>query len=174
MPPCFHDILRMNTLRTLRICAALLSLTIASVVWAEPHLKSIKIAVSNPTDQNRAAENIVLSVSDLRKVAPDFYAGSHIVTATQAATVAEDAAVLRADEVPSQVDDIDGGLKPDELAFQIDLKPHQTRIVTITWGPAGSHFSFTRRLRAADQRPLHEEDRRHGLGVEARFLPSLF
>ena len=140
MPPCFHDILRMNILRALRICFALLSLTMASVVWAEPHLKSIKIAVTNPTDQNRAAENIVLSVSDLRKVAPDFYAGSHIVTATQAATVAEDAAVLRADEVPSQVDDIDGGLKPDELAFQIDLKPHQTRIVTITWGPPDRIF----------------------------------
>ena len=42
--------------------------------------------------------------------------------------------VLRASELPSQIDDLDGDHKPDELAFQIDLKPHQTRIVTITWG----------------------------------------
>src|SRR5262249_34183282 len=68
------------------------------------------------------------------------YIGSHIVTATNASTVAEDAAVLRTQELPSQVDDIDGDLKPDELAFQIDLKPRQTRIVTITWGPPDRIF----------------------------------
>ncbi|PYY20103.1 MAG: hypothetical protein DMG60_01620 [Acidobacteria bacterium] len=56
------------------------------------------------------------------------------MTATDASTVAEDAAVLHAQELPSQVDDIDGDLKADELAFQIDLNPRQTRIVTITWG----------------------------------------
>jgi len=124
----------MNTSRALRLGAILLSLTLGPAVWAEPHLKSIKIAVTNPTDQNRTAENIVLSVAELRKVSPDVYIGSQIVTATDASTVAEDAAVLRAQELPSQVDDVDGDLKPDELAFQIDLKPHQTRIVTITWG----------------------------------------
>ncbi|PYY17660.1 MAG: hypothetical protein DMG61_02050, partial [Acidobacteria bacterium] len=93
----------------------------AGLLWAEPHLKSIKIAVTNPSDQNRPAENIVLSVAELRKIAPDIYIGSHIVTATDASTVAEDAAVLHAQELPSQVDDIDGDLKADELAFQIDL-----------------------------------------------------
>jgi unsaturated chondroitin disaccharide hydrolase len=41
---------------------------------------------------------------------------------------------LHATELPSQIDDLDGDFKPDALAFQIDLKPHQTRIVTITWG----------------------------------------
>jgi unsaturated chondroitin disaccharide hydrolase len=105
-----------------------------SFLYAEPHLKSIKVAITNPTDQNRPAENIVLSVPDLRKIAPDFYAGSQIVTATDASTVAEDAAVLHASELPSQIDDLDGDHKPDELAFQIDLKPRQTRIITITWG----------------------------------------
>src|SRR3954452_8675318 len=94
----------------------------------------MKVAITNPTDQNRPAQDIVLSVPDLRKIAPDFYAGSQIVTATDASTAAEDAAVLHASELPSQIDDLDGDHKPDELAFQIDLKPHQTRIVTITWG----------------------------------------
>ena len=75
-----------------------------------------------------------MSIAELRKIAPDFYAGSEIVTATDASTVGEDASVLHATELPSQVDDLDGDFKPDELAFQIDLKPHQTRIVTITWG----------------------------------------
>src|SRR5215468_2727077 len=131
---------RMNTSRALRFCAIFLSLTLGRTLWAEPHLKSIKIAITNPTDQDRRAENIVLSVPALRKIAPDIYIGSHIVTATDASTVADDAAVLHAQELPSQVDDIDGDLKPDELAFQIDLKPHQTRIVTITWGPPDRIF----------------------------------
>ena len=120
------------------LCAALFC--VIGPLWAEPHLKCIKIAITNPTDQNRSAENIVLSVAELRKVAPDIYIGSHIVTATDASTVAEDAAALRTQELPSQVDDIDGDLKPDELAFQIDLRPHQTRIVTITWGPPDRIF----------------------------------
>ena len=102
--------------------------------WADSHLKCLKLSVTNPTEQARPAENIVVSIAELRRIAPDFYAGSEIVTATEAATVAEDASVLHATELPSQVDDLDGDFKPDELAFQIDLKPHQTRIVTITWG----------------------------------------
>lgn len=117
---------------TLLLCAPLL--------LAEPHLKSIKIAVTNPTSENRPAENIVLSVPELRKIAPDFYAGSQIVTATDASTVADDALVLHATELPSQIDDLVGDFKPAELAFQIDLKPHQTRIVTITWGPPDRIF----------------------------------
>lgn len=111
-----------------------LLLCVAPVLHAEPHLKSIKIAVTNPTAENRPAENIVLSVPELRRGAPDFYAGSQIVTATDASTIAEDALVLHATELPSQIDDLNGDFKPAELAFQIDLKPHQTRIVTVTWG----------------------------------------
>ena len=110
------------------------------ILWAEPHLKSIKVAVTNPTDENRPAENIVLSIPELKKIAPDFYVGSQIVTASDASTVAEDATVLHPTELPSQVDDLDGDFKPDELVFQIDLKPHQTRIVTITWGPVDRIF----------------------------------
>src|SRR5882762_4701361 len=117
-------------------CAVMLSLSATQLLWAEPHLKSIKVAVTNPTDENRPAENIVLPVPELKKIAPDFYAGSQIVTTSDATTVAEDAIVLHPTELPSQVDDLDGDFKPDELAFQIDLKPHQTRIVTITWGAA--------------------------------------
>jgi len=121
-------------------CAAIAALLATQILWAEPHLKSIKVAVTNPTNENRPAENIVLSIPELKKIAPDFYAGSQIVTASDASTVSEDATVLHPTELPSQVDDLDGDFKPDELAFQIDLKPHQTRIVTITWGPVDRIF----------------------------------
>jgi unsaturated chondroitin disaccharide hydrolase len=110
------------------------------VLLAEPHLRSIKVAVTNPTDENRRAENIVLPIAALSQIAPDFYPGSQIVTASDATTVAEDAIVLHPNELPSQVDDLDGDSKPDELVFQIDLKPRQTRIVTITWGAVDRIF----------------------------------
>lgn len=121
------------------VCAVLACL-LAPMAWPESHLKCLKIAVTNPTGENRPAEDVVISIPELRKIAPDFYAGSQIVTATDASTVQDDENVLQASELPSQVDDLDGDFSPDELAFQIDLKPHQTRIVTITWGPPDRIF----------------------------------
>src|SRR6185312_4877817 len=130
----------MNKHRGFLFCISLSILFVAPTLAAQPHLKCVKLAVTNPTDQNRPAEDIVVSVAELRRIAPDFYAGSQIVTATDASTVADDATILHATELPSQIDDLDGDFKPDELAFQIDLKPHQTRIVTITWGPPDRIF----------------------------------
>jgi len=101
---------------------------------AQSHIKVIKIAVTNPSGLQRNAEDVVLSVPALRKITSDFAPASVIVTATDAATIAEDAATLETQELPSQVDDLDGDYKADELAFQIDLKPHQTRIVSICYG----------------------------------------
>ncbi len=130
----------MDKSRALLPVASFFILLFGSTLAAQPHLKCMKLAITNPTDQNRRAEDIVVSVAELRKFAPDFYAGSQIVTATDASTVSEDATVLHATELPSQVDDLDGDFKADELAFQIDLKPQQTRIVTITWGPPDRIF----------------------------------
>jgi unsaturated chondroitin disaccharide hydrolase len=56
------------------------------------------------------------------------------VTTSDAATLEEDARTLQTIELPSQADDLDGDNQYDELAFQIDLKPKQTRIVTIAYG----------------------------------------
>jgi unsaturated chondroitin disaccharide hydrolase len=101
---------------------------------AAPRIKVVKLSVTNPTNETRAAEDIVVSVADLRRIAPDFQAGDVIVTTSDAATLEEDARTLQTIELPSQADDLDGDNKFDELAFQIDLKPRQTRIVTIAYG----------------------------------------
>jgi unsaturated chondroitin disaccharide hydrolase len=76
----------------------------------------------------------VVNVAELKRIAPDFKAGDVIVTTSDATTLAEDASTLQTIELPSQSDDLDGDNKFDELAFQIDLKPGQTRIVTIAYG----------------------------------------
>src|SRR6266849_3485340 len=118
------------------LCLAFL-LTMAPAL-AVPRVKVIKLSVENPTDELRLHENIVLSVAELKRIAPDFKAGDAIVTTSDASTLAEDAQTLQTIELPSQADDLDGDNKYDEIAFQIELKPKQTRIVTIAYGEAAT------------------------------------
>src|SRR4051794_978469 len=94
----------------------------AGLAEAAP-VKVIKLAVTNPSREARAAENVVVRVSDLKRVAADFAAGNAIVTSSEAATLEEDGRTLQTVELASQADDLDGDGKYDEIAFQIDLKP---------------------------------------------------
>ena len=147
------------------VVGSILLVLAVSPVWSSEKIKGIKLAVSNPTDMPRSAANVVVNIADLRKVAPDITPGSLIVTATNAATVKEDAAVLEATELPSQVDDLDGNGTGDELAFQIDLGPRQTRIVTISYGPGNRIL----RLRQTYPRRTHAlfSQKIEGLGWES-------
>src|SRR5579864_2849053 len=97
-------------------------------------VKNIKVAVTNPSSVVWSGADVVVSIAEIKKIVPDFAPGAMVVTATNAATVEEDAAILQTEELPSQVDDLDGDGKGDELVFQIDLQPRQTRIVTISYG----------------------------------------
>ena len=119
-----------------RVCTILILICcgVAARVLATPRVKVLKLSVTNPADQTRLAEDIVISVADLKRIAPDFRPSDVIVTTSDAATLGEDAQTLQTIELPSQADDLDGDNKIDELAFQIDLKPRQTRLVTIAYG----------------------------------------
>jgi hypothetical protein len=113
---------------------------------SDQKLKTIGLEIINPSDIARPAENIVVKVGDLKRVASDFKPLGVIVSTGAAG---------RSVELPSQVDDLDGDGKLDELAFQIDLRSRQTRQVTITYGeiaevlplrrsyPARTHAKFT-------------------------------
>src|SRR5712692_8393639 len=132
----------------LAVCPCLFRLTATAASQDRligPRIKVLKVSITNPTNETHLQENVVLSVADLKRVAPDFKAGHVIVTTSEAATLEEDARTLQTVELPSQADDLDGDNKYDELAFQIDLKPKQTRIVTIAYGDAAT----IQRLRGA-------------------------
>jgi len=116
------------------LCSLLFLFCVVIPVQSAPRLKVLKLAITNPTDQERTHDNIVVSIAELKRVAPDFKAGEVIVTTSDAATLEDDARTVQVTELPSQADDLDGDNKFDELAFQIELKPHQTRIVTIAYG----------------------------------------
>jgi unsaturated chondroitin disaccharide hydrolase len=123
-----------HMLRISPLIFAVSCLTFGWPVWAHQSIKGIKLAISNPSSQPRPSANVVVSIPELRKIAPDFTPGTLVVTASDAATLDEDAATLQTSELPSQVDDLDGDGKGDELAFQVDLAPNQTRILTISYG----------------------------------------
>jgi unsaturated chondroitin disaccharide hydrolase len=112
----------------------LIPFVFAGAAQADQPIKSIKITVSNPSETARIAANIVIPIAEIRKVAPDFKPGAAIVTVSDASSLDQDASLLQTEELPSQVDDLDGDGKADELAFQVDLGPHQARIVTISFG----------------------------------------
>jgi unsaturated chondroitin disaccharide hydrolase len=137
----------------------------AHAAWSAPHIKTLKLALTNPTDESRAHENVVVSVAELRRVAPDFRAVACVVTTSDASTLEEDARALQTTELPSQADDTDGDGKYDELAFQIELKPKQTRVVTISYGDAG----VMQRIRSVYPARTHAKFATHfeGMGWES-------
>src|SRR5215472_12387321 len=109
---------------------------------ANPRLLGIKVSVTNPSAEVRRFEPVVIPISALRKVAPDLRAGALLVTVTHTGTVQQDAETLQATEIPSQVDDLDDDGQADELAFQLDLQPHETCIVTISYGEPGRIYKI--------------------------------
>src|SRR5438552_17671619 len=125
-----------SILRTIRLLPLVFVLVLSATVLvaARSRINVLKLSITNPTDELRLHENIVISVDELKTIAPDFKAGDTIVTTSDAATLDEDARTLQTIEIPSQADDLDGDNNYDELAFQIDLKPRQSRIVTIVYG----------------------------------------
>jgi unsaturated chondroitin disaccharide hydrolase len=121
------------------LCSGLL---FCGAARASSHLRGIKVSVTNASAEERPAERIVIPISTLRKIAPDLRAGALIVTVTRTQNLEQDAAAIQATEVPSQVDDLDNDGKADELAFQLDLQPHETCIVTISYGEPGRIFKI--------------------------------
>lgn len=137
----------------------------SSLAPATSRIKVIKLSITNPTGDARMAENVVVNVADLRRIAPDFKPAAFIVTTSAAATLEEDAKTLQTTELASQADDLDGDLKIDELAFQIDLRPKQTRIATIAYGDPAT----IARLRSSYHKRTHAKftTRFEGMGWES-------
>jgi unsaturated chondroitin disaccharide hydrolase len=122
--------------------AALIAIAAASLVGAAapahaaPRIQVLKLLVTNPAPVEQPAASVIIPIDVLRKAAPDLTPSSLIVTVTDAASVADDASVLNARELPSQVDDVNGDGKPDELVFQVPLPAGGTRVVSIAYGDA--------------------------------------
>jgi unsaturated rhamnogalacturonyl hydrolase len=83
---------------------------------------SVSIRVANPLASPRPSETIAVPVNDLRKLVP--------VLGARNAVVSDE----RQTPVLSQLVDTDGDEKPDELVFQADFAPRETKVFIVQAG----------------------------------------
>ena len=120
----------------IRVIARLLGLLVwglSSLLPAQSAaLKTIKLLVQSTT---LAHGPVVVPVADLQKRYPDFDPASFVVLTGDAATLAEDARATHLHALPAQADDLAGGGKATEVAFETDWPSGESRVVTLEYGP---------------------------------------
>lgn len=99
---------------------------------AQETQKSFKVEVSNTWNKAKADEPVVIKLSEIN---PQFRVRSAVV-------------MNGSEEIPSQLDDLNGDLRPDELAFVIDLPAKSKQTVTVTLSSAKSDKTYPARVYA--------------------------
>lgn len=97
---------------------------------AQTGIKTITVEVSNAWDKDKADAPVVLKIKDLR---PGFRVRSAVV-------------MNGAEEIPSQLDDLDGDLRADELAFVTDIPAGSKQTLTITLSSAKADKAYPSRV----------------------------
>ena len=87
-----------------------------------PPAQAVSVAVQNSLPSARASSTVAIGIADLRKLQPALDAAK--------LTVHDD----KQQPVLSQLADSDGDDTPDELVFQTDLGPRQTKVFTVANG----------------------------------------
>jgi len=121
-------------------------------------IPKIDMVVDNPLNIKRTDEFIVLKVSDLKEMAPDFYQNTFIV--------------LQPDtnkEIPCQLDDMNNDGIGDEIAMIIDMEPKEKKNIMIRYSPESPEgravtLGHKKRTRAA----IHPEY--EGIGWESELI----
>ena len=105
-------------------------------------IPQIQLTIQNTLPIKRINVPIVLSLGELREVAPDFSFNVYLVVSGQAPAEVE---------IPSQADDTNYDGQKDELVFFVDLEPQETKSVRIRYAPDNEvavTLGFARRTRA--------------------------
>ena len=105
-------------------------------------IPQIQLTIQNTLPVKRVNVPIVLSLAELKQVAPDFSFDAYLVVSGHPPAEIE---------IPSQADDTNYDGQKDELVFLVDLEPQETRGVTIRYAPDNQvsiTLGFTRRTRA--------------------------
>ena len=116
---------------------------LSAVAEAQDTEKSFAVEVSNTWNKAKADEPVVIKLSEIN---PQFRVRSAVVMNGN-------------EEIPSQLDDLDGDRRPDELAFVIDLPAKSKRTLTVTLSSVQSGKTYPARVYAemlvSDKRGKH-------------------
>lgn len=97
---------------------------------SQPSTKTISVEVSNSWSKDKADAPVVLKIKDLQ---PGFRVRSAVVMNGN-------------EEIPSQLDDLNGDLKADELAFVMDIPAKSKKMLTITLSSAKTDKTYPSRV----------------------------
>ena len=87
----------------------------------------LEVVLRNPLPVDRREEPVVLAVADIRKQAPDFPGKAWVVVDPAAAPDSPCGIEANGNDVPSQLDDLDGDGKADELVILASLKGNEAK-----------------------------------------------
>lgn len=123
--------------------ALLLLCTLSVAAEAQETKKSFTVEVSNTWNKAKADEPVVIKLSEIN---PQFRVRSAVVMNGN-------------EEIPSQLDDLNGDRRPDELAFLVDLPAKGKKTLTVTLSSAKSDKTYPARVYAemlvSDKRGKH-------------------
>ena len=123
--------------------ALLLLCTLSVAAEAQETEKSFTVEVSNTWNKAKADEPVVIKLSEIN---PQFRVRSAVVMNGN-------------EEIPSQLDDLNGDRRPDELAFLVDLPAKGKKTLTVTLSSAKSDKTYPARVYAemlvSDKRGKH-------------------
>jgi len=83
--------------------------------------KRLPITLANPLPADRLQHPVIVSLADIAAKAPDFPGKAFVVVDPEAAPVSPCRIEAGGNDIPSQIDDMDGDRTPDELCFLADL-----------------------------------------------------
>lgn len=92
--------------------------------------KEVSVEISNNYERDKADAPVVLRICDLK---PGFRVRSAVV-------------MCGTEEIPSQLDDLDGDLKADELAFVIHMPAKSKKMLTVTLSAAKTDKKYPARV----------------------------
>ena len=97
---------------------------------SQPNTKTISVEVTNSWSKDKSDAPVVLKIKDLQ---PGFRVRSAVV-------------MNGSEEIPSQLDDLNGDLKADELAFVMDIPAQSKKTLAITLSSAQADKTYPARV----------------------------
>ena len=115
---------------------------------SQPNTKTISVEVTNSWSKDKSDAPVVLKIKDLQ---PGFRVRSAVV-------------MNGSEEIPSQLDDLNGDFKADELAFVMDIPKQENAGSYLVFRPSRQDLSDTCICRNADTRCKKAEARPYTVG----------
>ena len=122
------------------ILILILGLSCCTPPGGNQKIPQVTVTIRNTLPGERKSVPIVITLEELRNIAPDFSFDAYLVVSGQPPV-----------EIHSQADDTNYDGQKDELVFLVDLKPHETKIATVRYSPNNPMsltIGFTRRTHA--------------------------